>query len=218
MNNCLFKNFILLLIMFIGIPVAATMFIKPDKTKWQKQEEVQSTLNSLFSVVVYDEKGSFEYAPEDLTVFMTESIMPYDFISVTKDETAKSEYYKALTVVCRTNIVKAWKDEGCPDKLDYKKTDLAQIILTENTYDLNKIREAAKATAGVVITYNISNDKNGEVVAAPFFTSEKGELIAKNAGNGIGLSLNFAFVKAQEGLDFVDILQFFYDGMGISVL
>ena len=185
-------------------------------------EEIQSDINSWFTVVVCDEKGSFEYEPESLVICMTEAVVPYDFISDETDEAVINEYYKALVVMCRTNLIKVWNDEGCPDRLAYEKTPLSQITFLENVCDIdkitiNKIKEASKATAGVVITDSISNDKDNGVIAAPFFTSEKGDILTKQSGDGIGLSLNFAFVKAQEGLDFAEILQYFYGDVRLSV-
>ncbi len=214
----LFKIIIYMTVITACLPIVATLFIKPDRTKWQKHEKVENSINSAFLVIIYDEKGTFEYLPEDIVPFMAASIVPYNLISEADDESAVNEYYKALTVVCRTNLVKVWKDEGCPQMLDYAKTSLSEIVLTENTSELSKLVEASNATSGVVITDNISNDKDGEVIAAPFFTSTEGDILANEAGNGVGLSLNFALVKAQEGLDFVAILQSFYEGMGLSVL
>lgn len=213
MNNNIPKSITFMLVFFILFSMLVVVFNQNDKKKNTKE----NAINSLFSVILYDEKGSFIFTPEDMVVYMTRSIVPYEFISEMADESAKIEYYKALAVVCRTNLVNEWNDKGCPDKLDYMKTNLAQIILTDNIYDLKKIKEASKATAGVVITDSVSDDKDGEVIVAPFFTSAKGDLLAKQAGKGVGLSLNFAFVKAKEGLDYVDILQFFYGKVGFRV-
>ena len=99
MENNVLKYILFLLIMIVIIPVAAMRCIEPDKTKWEKEEEIQSDINSWFTVVVCDEKGSFEYEPESLVICMTEAVVPYDFISDETDEAVINEFNRRLELV-----------------------------------------------------------------------------------------------------------------------
>ena len=58
MKERILKSIVYILIIVIGIPVIAIMFVKPDKTNWKKIEKPKSSINTMFSVIIYDEKGN----------------------------------------------------------------------------------------------------------------------------------------------------------------
>jgi len=214
------------IVMILCIPFLATIFVKPGEGLRQttsKDNETENTIDASFVVVILDEKGRIEYKPESFLPFMTAAVIPWDLMADTSDEEIINEYLKTLCVMCRTNLVRVWYDEGCPEQLLYEKTKLNKIYLKEKNIDYTKIIAAVKATNGVVITTNLTNDdidkcERGDIITAPFFTSAQGDILARQKGDGDGLSINYALIKAQEGMDFVDILKFFYEETGLEIL
>ncbi len=214
----------------ICLPLICTMFIKPDKENWKKVEEEDSVIDQYFEVIVEESGGSFSHKPEELTVLFLYRIIPEtieftcseDYIS--DEDTAHDpdqEYLKALSIVCRTNIVAAWEREEYPKQLDFEKIgidlpNLARIPVESTTDSTNKnkmeeIKRAANITLGAVIT------KDNHVMAAPFFTTSDADMLVGEAGEGIGFSLNYAYELAEQGMDFYEILKYFFEDIKITI-
>ena len=54
-------------------------------------------------------------------------------------------------------------------------------------------------------------------MAAPFYTTMDWDMTLGIAGEGDGLSLNYAALLAKEGKDFYSILNYFYKNMQITI-
>lgn len=76
---------------------------------------------------------------------------------------------------------------------------------------LNEIRQAVEATKGAVIT------RDGDVIAAPFFTTAPSGMLVGEAGEGLGFSLNFAYDMAVSGMGFYEILKYFYGDIRVII-
>lgn len=151
----------------------------------------------------------------------------------------EQEYLKALAIVCRSSVVAAWENSQCPEVLDYdtmqlETGDFYRIIqgntvytrvlseagsLSDSnmfTYDndnikLNEINQAVDATKGAVIT------RDGKVMTAPFFTTPPSGMLIGEAGEGVGFSLNYAYELAVSGMNFYEILKYFYPDIRVII-
>lgn len=207
----------------ICLPLIGTIFIKPERDRQQKTQNDISVINQSFQVVVHEEIGTFSYLPEEFTVLLMYRMIPKDIVFggsedfIAGEDTAydpEQEYLKALSIVCRSNIVSAWEDCGMPKVLDFDKIgmDISCFYKIYHTaaqnsdegIKLKEIKRAVAATDGAVIT------KEDEVIAAPFFTSTRADLFVDEAGDGTGFSLNYAYELAKQGMNFKEIIQYFF--------
>lgn len=214
----------------VCIPLAGTMFVKPDRSSPKQEKDGISVMNESFAVLVDEDIGSFYYSPEKLTELTMYRMIPEDFVfSASEDfivgtdaaHDPEQEYLKALSIICRSNIVCAWETEQRPDILEYGRIQLEPAyfyriytdVLTneEKNIRLDEIKRAAKATRGAVIT------KDNSVVMAPFFTTSPSDMLVSEAGDGVGFSLNFSYELARQGMDFYDILKYFFGDIKIIV-
>lgn len=225
-----------MVIFVIALPLIGSLLIKPAKvtnniiSSDMKNNAVTkngaSVINSAFQVTVHEEKGNFRYTPEELVELMVAAQIPKDMVfSQSEDfvETqsqsaydAEQEYLKALAIVMRSNLVYVWERENSPEILDFNATGLlARQLQADSGSDAyikkKEIERAVAFTYGAVIT------KENRVIAAPFFTSSQGSMLVGEAGEGTGFSLNFAYILAQDGMDFYKILQYFYDGISVAI-
>lgn len=217
-------------IFILCLPLIGTMFIKPDRSGWKKEETDTSVINESFEVRVNEDIGSFLYKPEKLTELLMYRMIPDDMVFSTSEDyiagadavhDPEQEYLKALSIVCRSNIVYIWEAEGCPKILDYDKMHLKKgnffsihiqaASLGEESTKLKEIKRAVNATMGAVIT------KEDEVIAAPFFTTSSADMLVGEFGDGIGFSLNYAYELAIQGMDFYEILKFFFDDIKVNI-
>lgn len=212
------------------IPLTATMFIKPDKSAWTIIENDTSLIDESFVVLVEEDIGNFYYRPEYFTELAMYRMIPEDIVFSTSEDfiagtdaaqDPEQEYLKALSIVCRTNIVCAWEAGQCPEILDYdsmglKKTSFYRICTSalsdnEKNIQLNEIKRAAEATKGAVIT------KEDQVIAAPFFTTSPSGMLISEAGDGVGFSLNYAYDLAKQGMNFYEILKYFFGDIKVNI-
>lgn len=204
-------------IIVLALPITAALLVKPTDI-WRRGAENDEDIPDWgFTVIVHESRGDFRYSPEEAVELMAAAQLPeeIDFIGGGALAEASSglahdfrqEYLRALAIVLRTNLVYVWESEGCPESLDFDDTGLQVRYLTDAEEDSAKkseIEEAVKYTYGAVIT----NEK--KVIAAPFFTSSQSSMFVGEAGEGVGFSLNFAYLLAKDGMDFYEILKYFY--------
>lgn len=219
------KKILKVFLIVISLPIIGSLLIKPDKILRITIEKPESVLDTSFQVTVHEDKGDFHYCPEKIVELMVAAQLPSDISFYEGEafvETApqsaqdmEQEYLKALAIVMRTNLVNIWEREGCPNDLDFDSTGLCvkrlRADLREENIIKNEIGRAAEFTCGAVIT------KEKKVIPAPFFTSSESSMLIEEAGDGMGFSLNYAYFLAKEGLDFYEILKYFYDGISVEI-
>lgn len=226
----------------VCIPLIGSILIKPDKRIWEQTEDDTSVLNESFQISVQEDIGTFYYTPETLTGLLVYRVIPEDTVfSISEDYIVSTdavwdpeqEYLKALAIVCRSCMVYAWESEMCPEVLDYDNMqfaafDLYRIVQTDalnrkvfsdsnvlsmdnRSIKRNEIKKAVDATQGAVIT------RDGKVITAPFFTTTPSGLLVNEAGNGVGFSLNYAYELAVEGMNFYELLKYFYGDIRVII-
>ena len=214
-----------LFLFMISLPLIGSILIKPTHTVSPTTKNDTSVINSKFRVIVHEKRGDFCYTPEEIVELMTAAQIPEDIVFRESEDyvemssqsayDSEQEYLKALAVMLRTNLIHVWEREGRPETLDFERTGLCIKYLCSDTKDAyikrNEIKRAVNATYGVVIT------KEDQVIAAPFFTSYESIMMTKQAGDGVGFSLNYAYYQAKKGMDFYKILQSFYDGISVVI-
>lgn len=222
------KKILIALIFIVCLPFVGTLFVTPDRSGWQRIENDTSVTNERFRILVSEEAGMFAYRPEELTVLLMYSLLPENLEFRASEDyiyengaahDSEQEYLKALSVVCRTDILYVWEREGCPDALPFEKMNLnlsdfsaryaASAADSAQKNKLEEIKKAADITLGAVIT------KDGRVCAAPFFTSSDADMLVREPGDGVGFSLNYAWILAQQGKDFYEILKYFFGDIKI---
>ena len=82
---------------------------------------------------------------------------------------------------------------------------------SEALVKINEIERAVEAVKGAVIT------KDGNVITAPFFTTSPAGMLVSEAGDQVGFSLNYAYVLAAQGMDFYEILKYFYGDIRVNI-
>lgn len=209
----------------ISLPLIGSILIKPTQAVYPMTKNDTSAINTKFRVTVHEKRGDFCYTPEEIVELMTAAQIPEeivfreseDYVEMSSQSAydSEQEYLKALAVMLRTNLIHVWEREGCPQTLDFERTGLCIKYLRSDAKDVyikrNEIKRAVNATYGVVIT------KENKVIAAPFFTSSESSMLTKQAGDGVGFSLNYAYYQAKKGMDFYKILQSFYDGISVVI-
>lgn len=220
----------------VCLPLIGSILIRPDKRIWKQDEDDTSVINESFEISVREDAGVFYYRPEILTGLMMYRVIPEDTVFsgsedyiVIVDEVwdPEQEYLKALSIVCRSNIVYAWEAGQRPDVLDFDRIQLGvggfyKIVETNatctrllsddsGTIKLNEIKRAVDATQGAVLT------REGKVIAAPFFTTTPSDMLVLEPGDGTGFSLNYAYELAVQGMNFYDILKYFYDDFRVTI-
>ncbi len=214
----------------VCLPLIGTVFVKPDKGAWKTEESEEGGIDERFVIRVEEDIGSFVFQPEQLTEFLMYKAIPEDMVfSSSEDYIAgadtvwdpEQEYLKALAIVCRSNLVAVWEAEQCPEVLEYEKMHFAANyfyrIHTQATSDsealvkINEIERAVEAVKGAVIT------KDGNVITAPFFTTSPAGMLVSEAGDQVGFSLNYAYVLAAQGMDFYEILKYFYGDIRVNI-
>lgn len=219
-----------ILAFIICLPLIGMIFIKPERDKRQEMENDTSVINESFQVVVNEDIGTFSYLPEEFTVLLMYRVIPEDIVFGGSEDfiagadaayDPEQEYLKALSIVCRSIIVSTWEKCNSPEVLDFDQMgmdipDFYKIYHTaaRNSDDgikLNEIRRAVAATYGAVIT------KEDEVIAAPFFTTSSADLFVDEAGDGTGFSLNFAYKLAKQGMEFKEIIKYFFQDIKVTI-
>lgn len=230
------KKIVRIAFIVIALPLIGSLLIKPAKItnnltgnnteRNASSKNDISVINSAFKVTVHEEKGDFRYAPEELVKLMVAAQIPEDIVFSEGEDfveresqsasDSEQEYLKALAIVLRSNLVYVWEHKGCPEILDFNETGLLtrQLHVASGSGAYIKKREIERAVA---FTYGAVITKENRVIAAPFFTSSQGNMLVKEAGEGVGFSLNFAYILAQDGMDFYKILQYFYDGISVAI-
>lgn len=207
----------------ICIPLMATIFVRPEQRVRVRKDYDTNIINERFTIMVDEDIGVFYYTPEQFTQrIMYRMIPPEMTFSVSEDYIAgtgkahdpEQEYLKALSVVCRSNILAAWEAQQCPDILKYDSMGLGQTCfynIPPGDTRFKEIQKAAEATGGAVVT-----NENG-VAAVPFFTSTPSDILVSQAGNGTGFSLNFSQELARRGMDFYEILKYFLGSVQVKI-
>ncbi len=230
------------IIFIICAPLIGTWFIKPDKSDREEQESDTSVINECFEISVREENGTFYYKPETLTGLLMYRAIPEDAAFTSSEDyivrfdevyDPEQEYLKALAIVCRSCVVAAWEQAQRPEVLDYgtmklEAQELHRIIQTDAVYlkvppdanallcggkdvKLKEIWQAVDATKGAVIT------REGMVMAAPFFTTTSSDMLVGEAGAGEGFSLNYAYELAVSGMNFYELLKYFYEDIRVII-
>ncbi|MDE7031132.1 MAG: hypothetical protein K2P63_14385 [Lachnospiraceae bacterium] len=220
----------------VCIPMVGTILVKPEKDDWGRDENDTSVMDESFVICVEEDTGTYYYRPERMTELSLYRIIPEDTIFsssqdyIVLEDTVydpEQEYLKALSVVCRTNIAAAWEQQQRPAQLDYSQiafgADAFYKILRDDVggagrpaddsmqIKLNEIKQAVDATKGAVIT------RDGRVITAPFFTTTPSDMLVGRAGDGAGFSLNYAYDLALGGMNFYEILMYFYDDIRVMI-
>ncbi len=202
----------------ICLPIIASIIIKPYQTDNQEEENDTDVIIFPFTVMIKDDKGSYEYTPENIIPYMVNALTPWDSLAEFEDtvdpEAKRQEYLKALSIVCRTNLVCIWEQRGRPLQLDIRGSGLCiKDFGAPSQFD--EAKKAALATFGAVITD--ADSEKGTVIAAPFYTTSDWDMKIGVAGSGDGLSINYAAMLAKEGKDFYYILNCFYENIRINI-
>lgn len=217
------KKLLYMLLLIICLPLIGSLFVKPDRSGWEKEGRDTEDRKLPFLVVVYENRGTFTYEAEDAVSGMAAALVPEELLADSAEtmeaHSVRQEYFKALAVVCRTNLAYTWEREGKPDKLDFGKCGLPIKRQKGNPVwgeIWDEIKEAVSGTAGAVIVEGDSAEQT--INAAPFFTSSDWNLQLGEAGEGEGLSLNYAWVLACEEYRFHEILKYFFKNIEIIVI
>lgn len=225
-----------ILAFIVVIPLIGTMFVKPQRETWKREETDTSVIDECFAVMVKEDIGSFYYNPESFTELVMYRMIPEDMVfSDSEDYIAgtdsandpEQEYLKALSIVCRSNIVSAWEAAQGPEILEYDRMRLGAVSFYKICSDIQlgaennlqksaqvkmkEIKKAADATKGAVIT------EDNNVVAAPFFTTSASDMLVSEAGSGVGFSLNYSYELAKQGMDFYEILKYFFGDIKVNI-
>lgn len=226
----------------VCIPLIGSILIKPDKRVWKQKKDDTSVINESFEISVREDIGTYYYKPETLTGLLMYRMIPEDTTFsrsedyiVRTDEVwdPEQEYLKALAIVCRSCIVYAWESGMRPEILDYGEmqlgaADFYKIVQTDavninvlsdsnvlprdsGKIKLDEIKNAVDATQGAVIT------RDGKVMTAPFFTTSPSDILVGEAGSGVGFSLNYAYELAVSGMNFYEILKYFFDDIRVII-
>lgn len=203
----------------VCLPLIASLLIKPGEHTSQKEEADIDVIELPFSVIVKGDKGTYAYAPEDIVPYMVSALVPWDILAEFDDTInpakKRQEYLKALSIICRTNLVYAWEQQLRPKRLDLYKSGLYMKSRSGNPSGFDEIVQAAQETEGAVITD--ANSDRRMVIAAPFYTTSDWDLSLGMEGDGDGLSINYAAKLAKEGKDFFAILNYFYENIQINL-
>ena len=142
-----------LLVIVFCIPFFCYLFMKKDDIA-SKEQPVASTAG--FTVKVEEDTGDFTYDPEEILPRIMKAML-----SGRGDEVM----YRVAAIICRTNLVYTWQQEGRPDEIRLTSTGLCSC--KRETYhkaeDAEKLKSAAADTVGIVLTYE------GKVIPAPLF-------------------------------------------------
>ena len=191
----------------------ATLSAKTNERYYSTQAGPK-TLVFHFADTAEEARSLYDHKTVDAVWPLTEERLAA-FDNLENGEGKRQEYLKALAVVCRTNMLYTWKQEQCPEELDIKKTGLPFRKLKQNSNEELWIREAVEESTGAVIMDGSKEERT--VIAIPFFTSSDWEIKIGEAGEGIGLSLNYALLLAQEGSEFTQIIRYFFPESKIRV-
>ncbi len=241
------RKLIGILLFIICLPLIGSILIKPDKRMWEQEEDTsvidecfEIAVREDIGTFYYKPEtltGRIMYCaiPKD-TVFSSSEDYIVNMDVVYDPE---QEYLKALAIVCRSCIAAAWEAQQRPEMLDYSAMqlgvdDLYRIVRTDAAADrvlseadtvsndivlsfdgrrvrLDEIEQAVDATKGAVLT------RDGRVITAPFFTTSPSDMLVSEAGNGVGFSLNYAYELAVQGMNFYEILKFFFDDFRVTI-
>lgn len=128
---------------------------KEHKDEEQNLQTIKSTAG--FSVLVETDKGVIAYDPEEILIPMMRAMLTQEGEQKLEgfSKEYKQEFWKLLSVVCRTNIVKKWEESGRKQQLV-----LSQDFFKINTKEWNKeqedendIRSAITATKGIILCF-----------------------------------------------------------------
>ncbi len=212
------KKLLKAIIFIVVVPIIASIIIKPDRVDKSEEENDKDVIFLPFSVIIEDDKGTYEYTPESIIPYMVNALTSWELLSEFDDTVnpaaKRQEYLKALSIVCRSNLIYIWEQQGRPERFDICKSGL-HIKNYCDALKFDEAESAAEATLGAVIT-NADSEK-GAVMAAPFYTTMDWDMTLGIAGEGDGLSLNYAALLAKEGKDFYSILNYFYKNMQITI-
>lgn len=138
--------------------------------------------DSIFEVQIEDSKGKYILTVSQAVEYMMSQIQAQykGDISVLSDEQQK-ELWKAIAIVCRTNIVKSWENSNCPDLLlnTVVINGRSEMFLNEPIKQTDIINIAQEDTEGMILTYD------NTVIFAPFclltsgYTRNKGDYLVK---------------------------------------
>ena len=102
------------------------------------------------------------------------------------------------------------------EKLQFETADFSadyQSAVYDDEKDTKRreIKRATMDTFGAVIT------KENKVSAAPFFTTSLSDMMMGEEGDGVGFSLNYAYELAKQGMDFYEILKYFFTDIKVNI-
>ena len=153
------KKAVRLLVIVFGIPFFCYLFMEKGSIA-HKEQPVASTAG--FCVKVEEGTGDFTYDPEEILPRIMKAML-----CGCGDETM----YRAAAIICRTNLVYAWQQEGRPEEISLTSTGLGicRRGAFQKAQEAEKLKNAAAETVGIVLTYE------GEVIPAPFFYLSAGQ-------------------------------------------
>lgn len=153
------KNMLRLLAIVFCIPMVASLFATKDVCSETYRERIMSEAG--FGVRIEEATGSYTYDPEEL--------LPLVVAACVQGEQEEA-LYQAITVICRTNLLYAWEQEGRPQVLPWEKCGFSLKSMCNDTKPIKRteLDKAVQETLGIVLTYE------GQVIPAPFFYMSAG--------------------------------------------
>lgn len=168
-----------LFLLLLCFTLLVCTWMKKQDTVQEEEINVQETdYSTIFTVIVEEEKGTHSYNPEKVIGYMMATLSSFSLFQEAYENS--SQFWQAMAIVCRTNLVKHWEMEGRPKEMIFP-TD--KLPIASNDYfrrreNVRELVDAAQATTGIVLTYH------GETIEAPFFYLSAGT--TRNATEGGG--------------------------------
>ena len=135
--------------------VCSLCWQKGHKDKEEDEQTTKSTAG--FCVLVETDKGVVSYDPEEILMPMMRAMLAEEGEKKVQElsESARQELWKLLSVVCRTNLVKEWEDNGRKQQLVLSKEffDIDTKEWNKEQKDENDIRKAITATKGIILCF-----------------------------------------------------------------
>lgn len=141
-----------------GIAFICSLFWqKEHREREQDRKNIELESTAGFQVLVEMDKGVVSYDPEEVLIPMMRAMLPEEGRQKVQEltESEKQEFWELLSIVCRTNLVKEWEDNGRKQQLvlsrDFFKIDTKEW--NKDPKDENDIREAITATKGIILCF-----------------------------------------------------------------
>lgn len=145
-----------IILVLCGIAFVCSLYWQKEyKQKQEERQTIKSTAG--FSVLVETNQGVVSYDPEEVLMPMMRAMLPEEGQHKVQEltEHERQELWKVLSIVCRTNLVKEWEENGRKQELILPK-EFFEIDTKEwnkERKDENDIRKAIAATKGIILCF-----------------------------------------------------------------